>query len=147
MRGCSATIPISSRTSFRFGPGREPGREKLIPEANGTTLGNGVPKTSTSDTIGFSSSLAAVTALLVSYHLLTHELILLLPLLLFLLSETVGVEGKIIDVRMVLVVLLCLTPLYVFLMWKAGCFFLFSLVLLWLYLRLLLTPAPAEVPA
>ena len=99
------------------------------------------------DTIGFSSSLAAVTALLVSYHLLTHELILLLPLVLFLLSETVGVEGKRIDVRMVLVVLLCLTPLYVFLMWKAGCFFLFSLVLLWLYLRLVLTPASAEAPA
>jgi hypothetical protein len=99
------------------------------------------------DSIGFSSSLAAVTALLVSYHLLTHELILLLPLLLFLISQVVNVEGKTIDTRTVLVILLSLTPLYVFLLWAVKCFFLFSLILLWLYVRLLLTPAPAGVPA
>jgi hypothetical protein len=59
-----------------------------------------------------------------------------------------GVEGKKIDARTILlVVLLFLTPLYIFLLLAVNRFFWFSLILLWLYLRLILTPAPAQVPA
>ncbi|HYW40796.1 MAG TPA: glycosyltransferase family 87 protein [Terriglobales bacterium] len=99
------------------------------------------------DSISFSFSLATITAILVSFHVLTYDLCLLLPLVLFLLSRTVGVEGKKIDARTILVILLFLTPLYVFLLFVIDSFFWFSLILLWLYLRLVLTPAPAEVPA
>lgn len=100
------------------------------------------------DSIFFASSLAAVTAILVSFHTVVYDLTLLLPVVLFLLSGIVGAEGKKIDERTILlVVLFFLTPLYVFLWLVINRFFWFSLILLWLYLRLILTPAPAEVPA
>jgi alpha-1,2-mannosyltransferase len=100
------------------------------------------------DSILFASSLAAVTTILVSFHALSYDLTLLLPLVLFLLSRVAGVEGEKVDARtIVLVFLLFLTPLYIFLLLAVDRFFWFSLILLWLYLRLLLTPAPAEVPA
>jgi len=95
-----------------------------------------------------SSSLAAVTTILISFHALSYDLTLLLPMVLFLLSTVVDVEGKKINAwTMLLVVLLFLTPLYIFLVIMVNRFFWFSLVLLRLYLRLILTPAPAEVPA
>jgi hypothetical protein len=103
-------------------------------------IGNGV------DSISFSSSLAVVTTLLVSFHLLTHELILLLPLVLILLSQLVDGETKL-DGKWFLVFILFLTPLYVFLLWQVDQFFWFSIILLWLYMTLVLTPAPAAVPA
>jgi hypothetical protein len=100
------------------------------------------------DSILFASSLAAVTTILVSFHALSYDLTLLLPMVLFLLSPMAGVEGKKIDARTILlVVLLFLTPLYIFLLLAVDRFFWFSLILLWLYLRLILTPAPAQVPA
>ncbi|MGD0976569.1 MAG: glycosyltransferase family 87 protein [Candidatus Korobacteraceae bacterium] len=100
------------------------------------------------DSILFASSLAAVTTILVSFHALSYDLTLLLPMVLFLLSPLAGVEGKKIDARTILlVVLLFLTPLYIFLLLAVNRFFWFSLILLWLYLRLILTPAPAQVPA
>jgi hypothetical protein len=105
------------------------------------------------DSILFASGLAAVTTILVSFHALSYDLTLLLPTALCLLSRLAGVEGKKaegkkIDARTILlVVLLFLTPLYIFLLLAVDRFFWFSLILLWLYLRLMLTPAPAEVPA
>ena len=106
------------------------------------------------DPMLFVASLAAVTAILVSYHALSYDLTLLLPSVLFLLSRTVGVETmnaermkdetKIDALTVVLLILLFLTPLYVFLVVVAQRFFLFSLVLLALYLMLVLTPASIE---
>jgi Glycosyltransferase family 87 len=100
------------------------------------------------DSILFSSSLAAVTTVLVSFHALSYDLTLLLPMALLLVSRTVGVEGMKIDApAILLVILLFLTPLYIFLLFTVDRFFWFSLILLWLYLRLVLIPTPAEVPA
>jgi hypothetical protein len=110
------------------------------------------------DSILFASGLAAVTTILVSFHALSYDLTLLLPTALCLLSRLAGVEGKKAEGKkaegkkidaptILLVVLLFLTPLYIFLLLAVDRFFWFSLILLWLYLRLMLTPAPAEVPA
>ena len=98
------------------------------------------------DSMLFLSSLAAVTAVLVSYHALSYDLTLLLPAVFFLLSRTVGVGTKIDTAPIVLVILLSLTPLYVFLVMEVGQFFWFAPILLSLYLYLVLTSAP-EVPA
>jgi hypothetical protein len=92
------------------------------------------------------SNLAAVTAILVSFHALVNDLTLLLPMALFLLSGMAGGEGEKIDAwKILLVVLLFLTPLYIFLLLVADRFFWFSLILVGLYLRLILMPAAAEV--
>ena len=100
------------------------------------------------DSVIFLSVLAAVTTILISFHALVYDVSLLLPMVLFLLSRTLGVAGTKIDVwTILLVTLLFLTPLYVFLWLVVDGFVWFSLILLWLYLRLILTPAPAEVPA
>jgi hypothetical protein len=100
------------------------------------------------DCVIISSGLAGTTAILISFHAFVYDLCLLLPMLLFLLSRTVVAEGKTIDARMILLVfLLFLSPLYIFLLLVVERFFWFSLILLWLYLRLVLAPAPAEVPA
>jgi hypothetical protein len=107
------------------------------------------------DSTLFVASLAAVTAILVSYHALSYDLTLLLPLVLFLLARVVAGETmsarkmnfgitNIDRLTMLLLIFLFLTPLYVFLVVVAQRFFLFSLVLLALYLTLILTPAPAE---
>ncbi|MGA7080569.1 MAG: glycosyltransferase family 87 protein [Terriglobales bacterium] len=100
------------------------------------------------DSILFTSSLAAVTTILISFHAIVYDLTLLLPMVLLLLSHTVGVGATKIDPpRILLLVLLFLTPLYIFLLFAVDRFFWFSLVLLWLYVRMVLIPAPAEVPA
>lgn len=100
------------------------------------------------DSVIFLSALAAVTTILISFHTLVYDLSLLLPMLLFLLSRTLGVAGAKIDGRTILLmILLFLTPLYVFLWLVVKGFVWFALLLLWLYLRLVLTPAPAELSA
>jgi hypothetical protein len=100
------------------------------------------------DSILFSSGLAAVTAVLVSFHALVYDLSLLFPMALFLLSRTISVEEREIDIQTILlVVLLFLTPLYIFLWLLAERFYFFSLILLWLYVSMVLTRAPAEAPA
>jgi alpha-1,2-mannosyltransferase len=102
------------------------------------------------DSIIHLSSLAAVTTILVSFHALVYDLCLLLPLSLCLLSRTldVGEKGKKTDARVfLLAVLMFLAPLHMFLWLVVDRYFWFALVLLWLYLRLVLAPAPAEVPA
>lgn len=99
------------------------------------------------DSILFSSSLAAVTSILISFHALPHDLSLLLPISLLLLARMVDVDGKKIEARtLLLAASFFLTPLCI-LWFGVGRFFWFSLILLWLYLRLVLTSAPAEVPA
>jgi len=100
------------------------------------------------DSIIYSSSLAVVTTILISFHALVYDLSLLLPMSFFLLSRMVNSERKAIDARTILLVfLLFLSPLYMFLWLVVGRFFWFSLILLWLYLRLVLTPVPDEVRA
>jgi hypothetical protein len=100
------------------------------------------------DSVIFLSVLAAVSTILISFHALVYDLSLLLPMLLFLLSRTLGVAGAKIDGwTILLMILLFLTPLYVFLWLVVKGFAWFALLLLWLYLRLVLTPAPAELPA
>lgn len=100
------------------------------------------------DSAIFVSILAAVSTILISFHALVYDVSLLLPMVLFLLSRTLGVSGTKIDTwTILLTILLLLTPLYVFLWLVVGGFVWFSLILVWLYLRLVLTPAPAEVPA
>jgi hypothetical protein len=103
------------------------------------------------DSMLFVASLAAVTAILVSYHALSYDLTLLLPLVLLFPSRVVAVGGlkaermkagttRIDWLTMLLLIFLFLTPLYVFLVVVAQRFFLFSLVLLGLYLMLVLEP-------
>ncbi len=105
------------------------------------------------DSILFVSNLAAVTAVMVSFHALVYDFTLLLPLLLLSLSKIVGVGGESLDGEKIdarttlLVVFLFLSPLYILLLLVVGHFFLYSLILLGLYLRMVLTPAPAEAPA
>jgi hypothetical protein len=100
------------------------------------------------DSVIFLSVLAAVSTILISFHALVYDLSLLLPMLLFLLSRILGVAGAKIDGwTILLIILLFLTPLYVFLWLVVKGFAWFALLLLWLYLRLVLTPAPAELPA
>jgi glycosyl transferase family 87 len=98
--------------------------------------------------IVYSSSLAAVTTILVSFHALVFDLSLLLPMAFFLLAQLIeGEEKKISKWTVVLTVLLFLSPIYMFLCLAVERFFWFSLILLALYMRLLLTPAPAAVLA
>jgi alpha-1,2-mannosyltransferase len=100
------------------------------------------------DSVIFVSVLAAVTTLLISFHALVYDVSLLLPMVLFLLSRTLGVGGAKIDAGTILLfTFLLLTPLYVLLGLVVDRFVWFSLILLWLYLRLVLTPVPAEAPA
>jgi hypothetical protein len=100
------------------------------------------------DSVIFVSVLAAVATILISFHALVYDVSLLLPMVLFLLSRTLGIAGAKTDAGTILLfTLLLLTPLYVFLGLVVDRFVWFSLILLWLYLRLALTPAPAEAPA
>jgi Glycosyltransferase family 87 len=96
----------------------------------------------------FTTSLAAVTTVLVSFHALVYDLTLLFPMLLFLLAGTVSKERKTVDPQTMLLLFVCfLAPLYVFLLFETDRFFWFSLIVLWLYFRLISTPSPAQVPA
>ncbi len=97
------------------------------------------------DSIFFVSSLAVVTTILVNFHSLVYDLTLLLPTVLLLLFATVEAGDEIAPT--VLAGLLCLTPLYIFFLLSAESFYLFALVLIWLLIRMLRTPPPAEVPA
>jgi len=102
------------------------------------------------DSVIYSSGLAAVTTILVSFHALMYDLSLLLPISLFLLFRTVNAERETIDARAILLVsLLFMSPLYIFLWLVVERFYWFSLILLWLYFYLwrVLTPAPAEALA
>ncbi|MGB0045048.1 MAG: glycosyltransferase 87 family protein, partial [Terriglobales bacterium] len=100
------------------------------------------------DSASYSFCLACVTGILLSFHALSYDLTLLLPLVLFALAAAVTddtqEDGR---ERLLLVCVLFLTPLYVFLVWAVKLFFFFSLVLLWLFTWLLRMRAPAAEPA
>ncbi|MGB0117085.1 MAG: glycosyltransferase family 87 protein [Terriglobales bacterium] len=100
------------------------------------------------DSASYSFCLACVTGILLSFHALSYDLTLLLPLVLFALAAAVTddtqEDGR---ERLLLVCVLFLTPLYVFLVWAVKLFFFFSLVILWLFTWLLRMRAPAAEPA
>jgi hypothetical protein len=97
------------------------------------------------DSMLYLSSLTAVTTILISFHALSYDLTLLLPAALWFLSKTVAAEPTKPDAAtMMLFLLLFLSPLYVFLLIVAKHFFWFSLILLWLYMRLVMTSVPAK---
>jgi hypothetical protein len=100
------------------------------------------------DSLSHNFCLASVTCILISFHALSYELTLLLPLVLFLLSA--AVTGKTQEYgtgSLLLLFLLFLTPLYVFLLWDVKLFFFFGVVVLWLFFRLLRAPEFATEPA
>jgi hypothetical protein len=96
------------------------------------------------DSVSHSFCLASVTALLVGFHLLSYDLTLILPLVLFLFAAAMKNEGRAVNPgRGLLVFLLFLTPLYVYLVYQAGRFFWFGLLVLALFWGLLRMRAPA----
>jgi hypothetical protein len=109
------------------------------------------------DSLIFCASLAAVTTILVSFHAFVYDLSLLFPTVLFLLArvlrvgETGNVEkvtggAKLETLSILLFIVLSLAPLYLYLLLRIDRFSCFTLILLLLYLKLLLTPAPALAP-
>lgn len=101
------------------------------------------------DSMMYAASLSTVTAILVSFHGLVYDLTLLAPIVFFLLARSLDLdkEPKIDTHAILLLILLCLTPLYVFLLLKVDSFAYFSLIMMWLFARLLSIPAPAPAPA
>ena len=100
------------------------------------------------DSASHNFCLASVTCILISFHALSYELTLLLPLVLFLLSAAVTAKTQEYGTgRLLLLFLMFLTPLYVFLLWDVKLFFFFGVVVLWLFFRLLRAPASATEPA
>jgi hypothetical protein len=99
------------------------------------------------DSILYISSLAVVTTLLVSFHALVYDLGLLLPLVLFMLGQNMSNGGKRLDwPSVILAFLLLFSPLYVFLQLVIDRFVWFSLILIWLYVRMILiTPGDEAV--
>ncbi len=92
--------------------------------------------------------LASVTGILLSFHALSYDLTLLLPLVLYVLAAAVTGESREKDKeRLLLVFVLFLAPVYVFLVWDVKLFFIFSLVILWLFFWLLRMRVPAAEPA
>jgi len=98
------------------------------------------------DSLSYSFCLALVTTILVCFHAHSYELTLLLPLFLFLLAALVASGSAPSPTRALLLFLLAFTPLYMYLLYQVGHFFWFSLVVLWLFFRLLRAPAPAPEP-
>jgi len=88
------------------------------------------------DFIGHSFALAAVTAILVSYHAFAYDLSLLLPGALFLFSEITEAQGDSPKDRLALLVLLFLTPLYVLLGFRLSRFCWFAVVVILLFAAL-----------
>jgi hypothetical protein len=109
------------------------------------------------DSLIFCASLAAVTTILISFHAVVYDLSLLFPMLLFLLArvllvgdtgnvEKVAGGAKLETLSILLFIFLSLVPLYLYLLLRIDRFSCFSLILLLLYLKLLLTPAPVLAP-
>jgi len=88
------------------------------------------------------SSLAAVATILVSFHSLVHDLSLLLPLVLLLLSQILDPPSGKRDAQTVVITFLFLSsPIYSFLLLDVHRFFWFSLVLLSIFLVLMMRPS------
>lgn len=99
------------------------------------------------DSLAYTFCLACVTTILVCFHALSYDLTLLLPLVLFLLGAALTEnDGGYQIGRDLLLFLLFLTPVYIYLNFEWSTFFWFSLVILWLYFRLLAMRAPVVEP-
>ncbi len=100
------------------------------------------------DFIGHAFALAAVTAILVSYHAFAYDLSLLLPGAFFMFSEITQTQGDS-NRRSLLLVLLFLTPLYVLLGFRLSRFCWFAVVVILLFAALArsrsASPACSEV--
>lgn len=104
------------------------------------------------DSILFASSLAAVATILVSFHSLVYDLSLLLPLLFLMLSDVLRTsddrnETPTTPLALPLLLILLLSPFYIFLLFYADRFFWFSLVLLSLFLAMLPRPDSKSLPS
>ncbi|MGA3196270.1 MAG: glycosyltransferase family 87 protein [Terriglobales bacterium] len=99
------------------------------------------------DSLSYCFGLASVTTILVSFHAHSYELTLLIPFLLFLVADLVNSPpDQVRPERILLFLLLFLTPIYVYLLYRVGEFFWFGLIVCWLFFRLLRLPAPAADP-
>jgi hypothetical protein len=147
-------------SSHMFGPQAAPNLRGLISDFPGVTLSApvtgilifaasmlvfipaGLRIKNGRDSMIFLSSLAAVTTVLIGFHAFVYDLCLIFPAVLLLLSRTLAVEGakdeeKVDAATLLLVLLLFLTPIYLFLLLSVNAFFWFSLVVLGLYCRML----------
>ncbi len=99
------------------------------------------------DSLSYCFGLASVTTILVSFHAHSYELTLLIPVLLFLVAGLVNSPSDKVSLeQVVLFLLLFLTPIYIYLLFRVGEFFWFGLIVCWLFARLLRFPAPAANP-
>jgi hypothetical protein len=98
------------------------------------------------DGLAHSFCLAIVTTILVSFHALPYDLTLLLPVVLFLLGAAMT-DSESGPGRLLLLFVLFLSPVYIYLVFQVGQFFVYGLVMLCLYVRLLRMHAPAAEPA
>ena len=152
-------------SSHMFGPQAAPNLRGLISDFPGVTLSApvtgilifaasmlvfipaGLRIKNGRDSMIFLSSLAAVTTVLIGFHAFVYDLCLIFPAVLLLLSRTLAVEGakdeeKVDAATLLLVLLLFLTPIYLFLLLSVNAFFWFSLVVLGLYCRMLFAAGP-----
>ena len=81
-------------------------------------------------------ALATVAAILISYHALPYDLVLVFPSALVLLAKAISQKRPLSRADVVMLVLFFLTPLYVLLWLRLNQFVWFGLLLLWLLFRL-----------
>ncbi len=86
-------------------------------------------------------TLATVAAILISYHALPYDLVLLFPTALVLLAKAISEKRPLSRADAVMLVLFFLTPLYVLLWLRLNQFVWFGLLLIWLLFRLGRPPA------
>jgi hypothetical protein len=152
-------------SSHMFGPQAAPNLRGLISDFPGVTLSGPVTGIlifaasmlvfvraalrikNGRDSVIFLSSLAAVTTVLIGFHAFVYDLCLIFPAALLLLSRTLAVDGakdeaKVDAATLLLVLLLFLTPIYLFLLLSVNSFFWFSLVVLGLYCRMVVARGP-----
>jgi hypothetical protein len=81
-------------------------------------------------------ALATIAAILISYHALPYDLVLLFPSLLVLLAQAISENTRLSRADTALLLLFFLTPLYVLLWLRLNQFAWFGLLLIWLLWRL-----------
>ena len=81
-------------------------------------------------------SLATIAAILISYHALPYDLVLLFPSVLGLLAKAISENTRLSRADTGLLLLFFLTPLYVLLWLRLNQFAWFGLLLIWLLWRL-----------
>lgn len=100
------------------------------------------------DSMSYYFCLGIATTILISFHALWYDFTLLLPQVLFLLASLRTAEAReFLSARLLLLFFLFLSPLYMYLEMNVDRIFLIGLILLGLFFRLMLTPAPAAEPA